>query len=169
MTVPFLAFAVVLQTRYFVPALPVFAALLAGGIVTLAGAQRGAWLGAAVLALWAIAFALPIARTLIADPASLHVTEIDRLNFFRYTSNAWGAREALWDLAGTGERVDGRVPLVGAMHYCTLPNLYITGGVRLDVPGRAPLVFAADANARRCLRVARADRRGAAPPVHSTC
>lgn len=126
-TVPFLAFAVVLQTRYFVPALPVFAALLAGGIVTLAGAQRGAWLGAAVLALWAIAFALPTARTLIADPASLHVTEIDRRNFFRYTSNAWGAREALWDLAGTGERVDGRVPLVGAMHYCTLPNLYITG------------------------------------------
>ena len=64
--------------------------------------------------------------TLLADPASLDVAEIDRRNFFRYTSNAWGTREALGDLAARGARIDGRVPLVGAMHYCTLPDLYIT-------------------------------------------
>src|SRR5690606_35290098 len=34
-TVPFIAFAVVLQTRYFVPALPVAGALVAGGAIAL--------------------------------------------------------------------------------------------------------------------------------------
>lgn len=125
-TVPFIAFAVVLQTRYFVPALPVVSALIAGGAIALGGARRGLALGAVLLAIWAISFALPAARTLLADPASLDVAEIDRRNFLRYTSNAWGTREALGDLAARGARIDGRVPLVGAMHYCTLPDLYIT-------------------------------------------
>lgn len=125
-TVPFIAFAVTLQTRYLVPALPVFGALMAGGLLALAGPRRGARLGALMLSVWALGFALPVARTLITDPAALQVTEIDRRNFFRYTSNAWGTREALADLAARAERIGGQVPLVGAMHYCTLPDLYIT-------------------------------------------
>lgn len=125
-TVPFIVFAVTLQTRYFVPALPVCGALIAGGLLALTEHRRAQRLGALLLALWALGFALPTARTLLTDPAALEVTAIDRRNFFRYTSNAWGAREALADLAATGERIDGQVPLVGAMHYCTLPDLYIT-------------------------------------------
>lgn len=123
---PFIAFAVTLQTRYFVPALPVIAALFSGGVIALGGARRGVAIGAITLAIWGIAFALPFARTLLDDPAALTLTAIDRRNFLRYSSNAWGTREALADLAAQGDRIDGRVPLVGAMHYCTLPDLYIT-------------------------------------------
>lgn len=126
LTLPFIAFAVTLQTRYFVPVLPVLAALFGGGAIALGGARRGAALGALLLAIWMIVFALPFARTLLDNPASLRLTAIDRRNFLRYSSNAWGAREALADLAAQGERLDGRVPLVGAMHYCTLPDLYVT-------------------------------------------
>lgn len=129
LSVPFIAFAVALQTRYFVPALPVLGAIFGAGWIAPGKPERrptAIVLGAGALAIWALGFALPFARTLSGDPAALDVAAIDRRNFFRYTSNAWGTREAIADLEASGNRLAGRVPLIGAMHYCTLPALYIT-------------------------------------------
>jgi len=123
-----------LQTRYLLAAVPPLAVLIGGGTAALRRAplarrrpraltlaRRAAALG---FAAWALIFALPFDWRASADPAALTLPRRDSYDYFWGSFNGWGTREALHYLVENGERVQGRVPVIGVVQLCSLATLY---------------------------------------------
>jgi len=85
-----------------------------------------------ILSLWAITFAIPFAQKATSDPVALEMPYLDTTNYFSGTFTTWATRDALADLAETGERVEGKIPLVGVLRVCEVHELMMPDGFAWD-------------------------------------
>jgi hypothetical protein len=144
---PILLLVVRIHSRYLMPGLFPAAMLFGAGMaglmqVRLPGLPRQAqatfWRAAVgvFLAGWAFLFAWPFAVNAANHATTLRMPYFDNRDYFQSRLNAYGLLPALGYLQQTGQRVEGRAPVMMVAYLCDRLELYAVAAVDLTCLGQ---------------------------------